>query len=361
MPTPACRRPSGRVEAATLEQVWLSQHCRSDGRAFELRYVNSPTGRVRCFLLCRAPGPTTDSADAHVLRLRDDLAATPRHVRAVPVDDLAELRAVLRPFTPSPTGLAEVRKRIDWAWIGRRDARFPLGMTVAPLVAEAVSWEPVWDALARQSTPTMIGVCLEPYDPPRELLGYLGLLAQEYGMLARPGTPSPVYGRYVVPEPFAIRAAPHYERALRTGATPGYRMRVSLATAGASPPRSLAELLAATVSPRAARPDERAVALPVPHHEAGLAWQDIAELQQRWLAATYQQGVPVELGGWEKILACLAEVPEAVAAFRFPYEVPGRPPLFDTARRASPPPPPSPGPFAGGDPGRPVFPAGGTP
>ncbi|WP_326602796.1 hypothetical protein [Streptomyces sp. NBC_01800] len=323
-----------RIESASLEQVWLSQHWRPDGRSFEIRYVKSPAGGVSCTLLCRMYGADAVSASAASLALRDGLAVTPRHVRVEPIEDTGELREALVPLDGTPGGLAEVRKRLTWAWLSRRDTDFPLGVAVSPLVGEAVSWEPVWDALARQEGPTMIGVCLEPYAPPQDLLSYLGFLAREYGRLSQPGQPNPVFQRYVAPDPFALRAAPLYQDALRVLSGRVYRMRISLAATGAVP-LHLAELLAATVSPLTATLEGGAVARVVPTQESAAAWANVTGLHRTWLDATCRQEVPQPLGEREKILADLVDLPQASAAFRFPYEIPGRPALFATRPRTN--------------------------
>ncbi|WP_377271330.1 hypothetical protein [Peterkaempfera sp. SMS 1(5)a] len=330
-----------RVEAAALEQVWLSQHWRPDGRSFELRYVMpAPGGGISCALLCRMHGADAAAATAAVLALRDSLAP-PRHVRAEPISDTGELHSVLVPFGGVPGGLAEVRRRLVWAWLNRRDTDFRLGVAVCPLVGQAVSWEPVWEALARQDAPTVLGVCLEPYAPPPELPAYLRYLAQEYGRLSQAGQSNPIYQQHIAPDPFALRAVPLYQDALRDCSDRTYRMRISLASGHSAPPLHLAELLAATVSPPAALPGGGgAVARAVPVHEAAAAWGNLAGLHQTWLDAAYRQEVPQPLGEREKILAGFVAVSQASAAFRFPYEVPGRPPLFGTARRADVPSPP---------------------
>lgn len=345
-----------RAEAAALEQVWLSHQWLPDGRAFELRYATAPGGGVACTLLCRTHGPDHASASAAVLALRDALADAPRHVRAAPIEDAGELHTALVPFEQPPPGLAEVRKRLSWAWLQRRDTDFPLGVAFSPLLPEAVSWEPVWEALARESAPTTVGICLEPYVPPPDLLPYVQYLTREYGRLAQPGQPNPVFTQYIAPDPFAVHAAARYQDTLSALSGRGYRLRISLATAGAAPLR-LAELIAATVSPSttAAPPYATpgspyaaygggAAAREVPAHEGAGAWANLTGLQYSWLDATYRQDVPRPLGDRERLLADLVDVPQASAAFRFPYEVPGRPPLFSTGRRTDTPtsPPASP-------------------
>ncbi|MFJ8862784.1 hypothetical protein ACIRD8_30715 [Streptomyces sp. NPDC102451] len=323
-----------RAEAAALEQVWLSRQWVPDGRAFELRYTNGPHG-ITGTLLCRAGGTDGASASAAALTLRDALSDSPRHVRAAPIEDADELHGVLVPSAHPPSGLAEVRKRLLWSYLGRRDTDFPLGVAFEPLIPESVSWEPVWEALVRESVATTVSICLEPYAPPDELRSYLTYLAQEYGRLSQPGRPSPVFAQYIPPDPFAVRAAPLYQEALGTLTGRAYRLRISLATPGAVP-HHLAGLIAATVSAPYATGAGRPVAQAVAAHEAPYAWGNITGLQHCWLETTYGQDVPQPLGSWERVLADLVDVPQASAVFRFPYEIPGRPPLFAASRRAGP-------------------------
>ncbi|MEV4329072.1 hypothetical protein AB0K02_00740 [Streptomyces sp. NPDC049597] len=323
-----------RTEAAALEQVWLSRQWVPDGRAFELRYTNGAHG-ITGTLLCRARGRDGASASAAALALRGALMDGPRHVRAEPIEDANELHTVLVPSAHPPVGLAEVRKRVVWAYLRRRDTDFPLGVAFEPLIPESVSWEPVWDALVRESVPTTVSICLEPYAPPHELRSYLAYLAQEYGRLSQPGRPNPVFTQYIPPDPFAVRAAGLYQEALSALSGRTYRLRISLAAPDAVP-HHLAELIAATVSAPSGAGPGGPVARAVAAHEAPAAWGNITGLQHCWLAAAYQQDVPQPLGAWERVLADLVDVPQASAAFRFPYEIPGRPPLFATSRRAGP-------------------------
>jgi hypothetical protein len=222
-----------------------------------------------------------------------------------------------------------VRKRLTWAWSTRHDARFRVGVMVFPLAAGSVSWEPVWDALARQDHLSMISVGLEPCAAGEGLRSRLGFLAQEYGRLAVPGTPNPVYQQPVPPDPFAMRAAPLHQDAAHRYTGRAYRLRITVAAEGPSPTH-LAELVAAAVS----APPESAVVVVPRGGEAEAAWGSVTALNRTWLEETYGQGVPAgRLGPVERMLSDLVDLPEAAAAFRFPYEIPGRPPLFDTVAR----------------------------
>ncbi|MFF3765609.1 hypothetical protein ACFYYR_16180 [Streptomyces sp. NPDC001922] len=352
------------AEAAVRERTWLAERWVPDGRhRFEIRYWNEPdTGRVSCALLGQVHDRDRQSAETAARALRPRLLSVPRHVRAVGLD-AAGVRHALAPFGagggtgigpgrgagagpgagaggdsgPGDGGLAEVRKRLAWAPSTRHDARFRVGVMVFPLAGQAVSWEPVWDELARQDRPCVIGVCLEPSAPGEGLPARLGYLAQEYGRLAVAGTPNPVYQQPVPADPFAIRAAPLYQDAARRYGGRVFRMRIAVAAAGPVP-LHLAETVAATVSTQpgagAATAAEAAVVRVPPEGERRTAWHSVSTLGRAWLEETYGQGAPPgRLGPVERVLSDLVDLPEAGTAFRFPYETPGRPPLFDTASR----------------------------
>ncbi|WP_432096026.1 hypothetical protein [Streptomyces sp. bgisy100] len=360
------------AEAAVRERTWLAERWVPDGRhRFEIRYWNEPdTGRISCALLGQVHDRDRQSAESAARALRPRLLSVPRHVRAVGLD-AAGVRRALTPVGagagagagfgggagagpgsgggsgPGDGGLAEVRKRLAWAPSTRHDARFRVGVMVFPLAGpagQAVSWEPVWDELARQDRPSMIGVCLEPSAPGEGLPARLGYLAQEYGRLAVAGTPNPVYQQPVPADPFAIRAAPLYQDAAQRYGGRVFRMRIAVAAAG-TVPLHLAETVAATVSAAslstalgagtgAVSAAEAAVVRVPPEGERQTAWHSVTTLGRAWLEETYGQGAPPgRLGPVERVLSDLVDLPEAGTAFRFPYETPGRPPLFDTAGR----------------------------
>ncbi|MEV6317556.1 hypothetical protein [Streptomyces sp. NPDC051776] len=347
-----------RAEAAAREQVWLAELWQpGSGHRYEIRYANDPAARrVTCALLGQVHAPDAAGAVAAARALRARLQAAPRHVRADGLD-AAGVRHALMPFGPSSgertahpadaerasgagslPGIAEVRKGLSWAWSTRYDARFRVGVLVHPLPGGASSWEPVWDALARQQQQSLVGVCLEPYEVGEGLRSRLAYLAQEYGRLAAPGTPNPVYQQPVPPDPFAQRAAGAYRDAARRYAGRAYRLRVALAADGPEPVH-LAEVVAATLSDTAtAVPgtgvEGRAVVCVPRGGEAATAWSNVTAINRAWLEETYRQGVPEgHLGQVERILGDLVDAREASAVFRFPYEIPGRPPLFATAAR----------------------------
>ncbi|MFG2194678.1 hypothetical protein [Streptomyces sp. NPDC048639] len=347
-----------RAEAASREQVWLAEQWQPGGRhRFEIRCMNDPVAReVSCALLGQVHAPDPAGAVAAARALRARLRAAPRHVRAHALD-APGVRGALMPFgfpseprsghpadpehqpgAPALPGLAEVRKGLSWAWSTRYDARFRVGVLAHPLPGTAVSWEPVWDALARQQHRSLVSVCLEPYEVGEGLRSRLAYLAQEYGRLAVPGTPNPVYEQPVPPDPFAVRAAAAYSDAAHRYAGRAYRLRIAVAADGPVPVH-LAEVVAATLSGARTAVSGRGVEGPAvvclpSGGEAATAWGNVTAINRTWLEETYRQSVPEGyMGQVERILSDLVDLPEATAAFRFPYEIPGRPRLFATTAR----------------------------
>jgi hypothetical protein len=324
-----------RVEAALAEQAWLAAQWTSSSRMrFEVRYESDPRTRlVTCTLLGQVHGLDRATVVREARALRERLAAAPpRHVHTDVIQDTAELYRRLSPFSPAPGGLAEIRKRLAWAWSSRQDARRPIGVAVFPLENGNRSWEAIWAGLARQPRRTVLGVCLEPYPVSDGLSSRLGHLAQEYGRLAVNGRANPLYLQPVPPDSFAVQAAPMYADAARRYTGRAYRLRISIAADGAPIPMELAELLAATIS---AGVGTAVVRVP-PQAEFARACGNLLALNREWLEETYRQGLPPghHLHDVEQILSDLVDLSEAAVAFRLPYEIPARPPLFDSAGRA---------------------------
>ncbi|PGH48710.1 hypothetical protein [Streptomyces sp. Ru87] len=388
-----------RTETAAREGAWIAEQW-APGHRVEVRctlHEPGPHALLTCTLLGSVVRRDPDTARADARSLLSRLGDTPRHVRAEPLTDPEAIRRELRPFEPrrlpdGGLGVVEVRKALHWSPWMRTDARFPLGFAVAPLrdapgassapgaalaagaafasgaaVAPgvpagpgggAVSWEPVWDELRRLPGPALLSVCLEPFAVTEGFRARMALLAQEYTRLAAPGTPSPVYQVPLHPDPFAARTAPLHHDALRRYQDRAYRLRITLAARDAVPVRA-AELLAAALGGVVRRP---------PPYEADAAWRAVTAVERPFLPETHGQGAsPQGLGEMGVLLSDLVDRAEATAAFRFPYEVPGRPALFRTAGRtdahAGPVPGPRPGTGAGspGDPSLDEFSAPGFP
>ncbi len=334
--------PSRRADARTAETAWVAAWRRSDERpCFDLRYLSDPgSGSVSCALLGRVFAPDDATATRAAAALRERLARPPAHVAARPFADAAEVQRWLAPVEPHPDGLAEIRKRLTHSWgsrpgipgsaPGRR-----ICFAVSAFAGGDSSWEAVWLALARQRYPTLISLFVEPY-PVADILHYaLSALAREYTALATeiPGT---LYRAAVPADAFAVEAQPLYAEALRRYADHAYRVRVSVASAGPLDP-AFGELVAATISPPVrdgAFGGGGAVSRRPPPAELGPAWANITALRRGWLDATYrQESPPGSLDEPERILCDLTDVAETAAVFRFPYEIAGRPWLFDLPDR----------------------------
>lgn len=321
-PAPATappRRPDRSV-ALREEQAWLAAQWSGSGMdRFEVRYDNAPgTPGLTCALLGRTHAADRPAAVAAALALRGRLARTPRHVRAEPITDGAELHRRLHPFPPDippgGIGLAEIRKRLTWAKLGRQDTPRPLGVAVHPLGGTERSWEPVWAGLAGLPHRAVLSVCLEPRRVTPEQTTWLRYLTQEYARLAAAGPRHP-YQQRLLPDPFAELAHPLLADALRRYTGRAYGLRITVAeevpTAPPSAPSRLAELLADTLD---------GVAVPVAATETETALGNLRTLDRQWLDLTYHQDVPAgHLYPVEQILSDLTDLPEAAAAFRLPH------------------------------------------
>jgi len=341
---PDVSEPQRRAEALTQEQAWLAaQWSTAHGARWELRYTNDP---LRCVLLGRTHAVDPATAESAAAALRTRLATTPRHVRAEPIDDPAEVGSALAPSGMDPRGCHELRKRLAWSVCTRPETGRKVCFAVTPLAPDGRSWEPVWQELARSSTPTVLSVYLEPYAPPPGLTAEIGLLAQEYSRLAAAGQRNPLWTVTAPPDQFAMAAAPAYAEAARRYTGHTFRLRISIAAAGPIRP-GFPELVAATVG--------GGVVCRPPASEIGVAWRNMAALNRDWLDETYRQGSPAGLlSPTEQILTDLVDLTEAAGAFRLPYEIDGHLPLF-TATGAGPrPAAPSVRP-ARRDPGAPTF------
>jgi hypothetical protein len=308
-----------RAEAEQAERAWLAGHWSTEhGTRWELRYTGGGAGQpVTCVLLGRVHGRDAAVVATAAQRLRDRLARPPRHVRATPILDRAELRAALEPPRPGPGGAYQIGKPVAWQPCRRRDSRRRLYLAVRPLAPSGLSWEPVWSALARLPARTTLSVHLEPHRPTAELTTRLRALAEEYAHLAGAVSMNPLWQN--APEPFAVDAAPGHAEAARryTGAVFG--LRLSIISAGPVDP-VFAELVSATVGGGVAvRTDDR---------DRDTAWRNLVALNRDRLTETDRQSLPLGAPADELLTRDLADLTEAAAAFRFPYEVAGHPPVF---------------------------------
>jgi TIR domain len=330
--------PVDVASALERERAWLAGLWRSarDAR-IEARYLTTPrasrSGGLRCFLLGQVFAADRAGAVRSAMALRDALAAPPAHVHATPVDDPAEVAALLAPVRAHPEGMIEVRKGLAWAWSNRPERR--MCFAVSPY--RAGHWQPLWERLLAEPAAAAVGICLEPYEVSAGERAALAALAQQYAALAVDNAPvvSPV--RFATDQ-FAAAALPLYQAALRRYVDRAFLVRVS-AVSEAPMPRELAERIAASVTPSA--PESGlpgltggAVAVPVAPHERAVAWNNLTTMSLTWLEDTYRPAVPPGyFGPAERFLSEKADLTEAAAVFRLPYEDPGRPPLFDGPRR----------------------------
>jgi hypothetical protein len=295
------------------ERAWLAGLWTTDlGTRWEVRYrTGSP---VSCVLLGRVHGHDLATVRAAAVVLRQRLAAAPGH--ATPITDDNEVRAWLAPMAPA----FELRKRLHWAWSGRRDTNRRVCFAVTPLVAGGPSWDAVWQSFTRLSALTTVGVYLEPCQPTAEFAGRLRRLAVEYTTLAGSGRSSPMWKVESLPDPFAMTAAPGYVDAVRRYAGRCYRLRISVAADGPVDP-SFVALLGATTGTVACR---------VAPQDVSGAWRNLATMDRQWLDETYRQGAPPgELDDTERILCDLVDETEANTAFRLPGDLP----LFQAPRK----------------------------
>ncbi|WP_200263407.1 hypothetical protein [Streptomyces sp. HSG2] len=341
-----------RESLARAERAWLDGQWADDGRCWELRTIagewggesTGGSGRLSCVLLARAYAADGRRARALAGTLSTGMSALPRHVRSEPMSR-EQTAAALSPFPGHLAHVVEVRRRIHWQSIRRSEAPFPVGMTLDPYPTEAVDWQPVWAELARTPGTVVLGVRLEPASWRVRDSETARRLAQAFEILSRPGRFNPAIGREEPGIPFAARAADFYAW-LSDGAhvRRGYRMRVTLAADRPIPPE-LPEWVASVMSGRdgeTSTGDPRpgppaAVVSPVRDpEEVRRAWHAFATLHDVWLSLAHQQDVPVPLGEFERALVARVVTAETNAAFRFPYETPGRPPVFHPP---APPPP----------------------
>jgi hypothetical protein len=321
--------PQRRIESSAGEQAWLAgQWSTMHGVRWELRYTNDLESKlVSCTLLGRVHDRDAQIAAAAAVSLRDRLTDTPRHIRSDPILDVREVSRRLAPTPLDAQGCFEIRKRLSWARCSRRETKRQVCFAVSPLAADGRSWEPLWHELARLPRATVVSVYLEPYAPSVGLTAGIAQLAQEYAYLAGPGPVNPVWSTVAPPDQFAVAAASLYAEATRRYATRAYRIRVSIVSQGPVP-WAFSELVAASVG--------GAVVRQPPPAELDASWRNLAALNRDWLDETYRQGAPAGcLTETERILCDLVDLPEATAAFRMPYEVPGHLPLFTTADRPS--------------------------
>ncbi|WP_345437094.1 helicase HerA domain-containing protein [Actinoallomurus vinaceus] len=338
--------PERLAKAVGAETAWLAgQWDAAYETRVELRYLMDPASRrLSCAVLGRVHGSDHQQTVSAAQRLRGRLSELPRHVHASEITDTAEMNTWLAPFRPAPDGVAEIRKRIRVGVPNRPDAGVEYYVAVEPFTVAAPSWEPLWQALTAHPDPVLLTVGLAPYPGSADLATQLDMLATQYGRLARPGKmPDGLWssGVELAPDAFAVDAERLYADAARRYRARTFRSRIALASP-AHLPESLAELVAATISPPQ-RPSERSALTETfpgaPHivvrprpDELDTAWRNVTTLDHLRWDARYAESLPLAPPPVVRLLAELADPREACSAIRLPLAVHGHVPGFPVRR-----------------------------
>ncbi|RAJ38577.1 hypothetical protein K353_04128 [Kitasatospora sp. SolWspMP-SS2h] len=339
----ADRPESARLHnAAAAELAWLRAMRLHTGTSFELR-LSSRDGRLDAALLGRASGTTAEQARQAAGALAAALLHVPRHVHAVPVGDETELAGLLA--LPGPVDgdprvhLRELRKTLTVRPLSRHAELRPWTVTTSRLAESRTPWDTVWTELAARPAPTVLAVCLHPYEVPAALTAHLEQRAHRYAALATPGPGNPVWGGRRGPDHAAQAARDHYADAAVRYARHCYQLRITLASLAPLPPG-----LAERVAEQLGAPGE-ATAVPVAPAEGEehrVARHGLRTLDLHRLPHAHRTVQPPELvEEFDLALADLADPAEAAVAFRLPYALPARPALFHrlvTPLPAAPPP-----------------------
>jgi hypothetical protein len=319
-----------RKRLAEQETAWLAAQWDTPvpGSRFEVRFATGArAGKVQAALFVRVLAATPDEArrlaGERLQRAAGPNGALPPHVGARPIDSEAELHAWLG--YPARVGsFVEVRKHLS----ADRIARGGVALTYAVchgFFDSGGAWDAWWRSFAELPFPAVLSIGFDPYDADnpafRNLLHRRTVDLEE---LARQGVPSPL-NPYRVPADRAAQAAvPGYRRALTRYAGRCFSIRVALASAQPPPP-PLVESLVGTVSSATGA----ARAVQVAPAELDQAVGEFRALGAPWLPATYQQGLPAQLDGLDRLLYSLADVEEAASVLSLPVHWPGMPPVFD--------------------------------
>lgn len=206
------------------------------GASFELRWLAEPGRPLSLTLLGRIDRPSSTRIEQDGAAALERLAAVPAHVK---VRILAGRAAIDHAFDPfRPRGMAEVRKPCLTARPQRPDAPVRVFVAVPPLRPQPVGWPGVLEFLAAAERPAMLSVGLVPTGVAPSFGQYLSLIANQYGTLGRPGRSRPGASRYAMPgwvdgDPFAAVAEKLYQDAATRYRETVFRLRITVATAGA--------------------------------------------------------------------------------------------------------------------------------
>jgi hypothetical protein len=319
-----------RKRLTEQETAWLATQWDTPvpGSRFEVRFATgAKAAKVHAAFLVRVFAATQDEArrlaGERLRRAVGPNGALPAHVGARPIEDEAGLRAWLA-FPAQVGAFVEVRKHLSAARIARG------GTGSAYTVCHGFfdpggAWDAWWRSFAALPFPAVLSIGFDSYDADNPAFrNLLHRRTADLEELARPGAASPLNPYRVPPDRAAQAAVPGYRRALARYAGCCFSIRVALASARPLP-LTLVESLAGTVS--SATGAVRAVQ--VATEELDQVVSEFRVLGAPWLPATYQQDLPAQLDGLDRLLHSLADAEEAASVLSLPVHWPGMPPVFD--------------------------------
>lgn len=316
-------RDEARSAALRAEAGWLSAYRAAaaagalDGSSIELRYRSEPGAAGRtCALLARVRAATADAAWSGALVLRSRLTELPAHLRAIPITADNELAGWLTPFHGDDLDLVELRK----PWYVSGSAALGPGTHAATTALpqagpDAVpAWAPLWDALGRHPHPVVLAIGLTPRRLTAEDHDRLRALTGFYRARAA-GVDDPLYATSRPVDAAVRELADRYADAATRYRDGGFRLRIGMAS-DARLPDLLVRHLAGAIwrTPGDGGP---AVVRPAPAEHALAARQFAACGPSTWDEG-YLRGLADPPAGVRRLVAELADVPEAMAAFRLP-------------------------------------------
>jgi hypothetical protein len=322
-----------RKRVTEQETAWLAAQwgTPAPGSRFEVRFAigaePGKTDKIKAAFLVRVfaamPDEARRMAGEQLWRAAGQKGALPGHAGARAIEDEAELRAWLG--YPAQVGsFVEVRKRLTAGRIARGGATLTYAVCHG-FFDSGGAWDAWWRSFAALRFPAVLSIGFDSYDAGNSAFrDLLQRRSAELEEIARQGVPSP-FNPYRVPaDPAAQAAVAGYRRALTRYAAHCFSVRVALASAQPLPP-ALVESLVGTVSSATGA----ARAVQVDAAELDQAVGEFRVLGAPWLPATYQQGLPGQLDGLDRLLHSLADVAEAASVLSLPVHWPGMLSVFD--------------------------------
>ena len=325
--------------------------------AFDLRILADP-GRpvpVEAAIVVRAwrdsqahRGQDQAPAEAVTEVVEHLQAALPRYVTGSPVDDEAEVAALLRPFTPGePVASAMITKSEILGTPKRPDAKVGYYFSVVPFNWTETDWTQLYAMLASGRSRVAVSVGLLPVQVSPAFSELMQRMATFYGRLALPDTRQGglYFGQQTLPpDAFAVDAERVFSDYARRYLGRVFVMRIQV-SAVPDLPRGLVELLGSLISPPDAGAGshldrERVSAV----HKVRLPHTPAEQQLARWnLEALDFILLPGESQIWQRpdppvpelrSLCVLADAKDASCAFRLPAAVDGTLPGFRVRRGA---------------------------